>query len=90
MASIDTTPPATTAETVTSSQDSPMDNPLFFHHGESTSTVLVTQLLIGNDNYPTWARSIRKALLMKNKLGFIDGTLTLSSPLVSTHSTTQV
>ena len=50
MASIDTTPPATTAETVTSSQDSPMDNPLFFHHGESTSTVLVTQLLIGNDN----------------------------------------
>jgi len=27
---------------------------------------------------------VRKALLTKNKLGFIDGTLTLSSPLVST------
>ena len=49
-----------------------MDDPLFLHHGESTSIVLV-----------------RKALLTKNKLGFIDGTLTLSSPLVSTPSAIQ-
>ena len=33
---------------------------------------------------------MRKALLTKNKLGFIDGTLTLSSPLVSTPSTIHV
>ncbi|XP_075669791.1 uncharacterized protein LOC142639513 [Castanea sativa] len=37
MASADTTPPTTTAETVTSSQDSPMNDPLFSHHGESTN-----------------------------------------------------
>ncbi|KAM3696576.1 hypothetical protein ACB098_06G050500 [Castanea mollissima] len=38
-------------ETVTSSQDSPMNDPLFSHHGESTSTILVTQLLTRNENY---------------------------------------
>ena len=32
---------------------------------------------------------MRKVLLTKNKLGFIDGTLTLSSPLVSTPSIVQ-
>ena len=61
MASVDITTLATTTETVTSSQDSPMDDPLFLHHGESTSIVLVTQLLIGDENYLTWARSVKKA-----------------------------
>ncbi|KAK4558972.1 hypothetical protein RGQ29_008284 [Quercus rubra] len=61
-----------------SSQDSPMDDPLFLHHAENPSLVLVTQPLI-----------VRKALLTKNKLGFIDGTLTLSSPLISTPSSVQ-
>ena len=55
MASVDTTPLATTVESVTSSQDSPIDDPLFLHHGESTSIVPVTQLLIGDENYLTWA-----------------------------------
>lgn len=32
---------------------------------------------------------MRKSLLTKNKLGFIGGTLTLSSPLVSTPSAIQ-
>ena len=69
-----------------SSQDSPMDDPLFLHHVENPSLVLVTQPLIGGENYSAWARAVRKALLTKNKLGFIDGTLTLSSPLISTPS----
>ena len=72
-----------------SSQDSPMDDPLFLHHAENPSLVLVTQPLIGGENYSTWARAVRKALLAKNKLGFIDGTLTLSSPLISTPSSVQ-
>ena len=61
-------------------QDSPMDDPLFLHHAESPSLVLVTWPFIGGENYSAWARAVRKALLPKNKLGFIDGTLTLSSP----------
>ncbi|XP_075645836.1 uncharacterized protein LOC142617011 [Castanea sativa] len=69
-----------------SSQESPMDDPLFLHHVESPSLVLVTQPLIDGENYSAWARAVRKALLTKNKLGFIDGTLTLSSPLISSPS----
>ena len=34
-----------------SSQDSPMDDPLFLHHAKSPSLVLVTQPLIGGENY---------------------------------------
>lgn len=72
-----------------SSQDSQMDDPLFLYHAESQSTVLVRQPLIGGENYSAWAQAMRKALLTKNKLGFIDGSLTLSSPLVSSPSTVQ-
>ena len=42
-----------TTKTILSSQDSPMDYPLFLHHGESHNTILVTQTLIGNENCPT-------------------------------------
>ena len=35
--------------TSSSSQDSPMDDPLFLHHAESPSTVLITQPLIGRE-----------------------------------------
>ena len=72
-----------------SSQEYPIDDPLFLHHAENPSLVLVTQPLIGGENYAAWAHVVRKALLTKNKLGFIDGTLTLSSPLVSTPSNVQ-
>ncbi|XP_065626430.1 putative proline-rich receptor-like protein kinase PERK11 isoform X2 [Quercus suber] len=50
--------------------------------------MLVYQPLVG-ENYPTWARSMQMALIAKNKLGFIDGTLTLSSPMVKTSSAIQ-
>ena len=55
MASADSSLPTATADTTTSTQESPMDDPLFLHHGESTSTILVTQPLTRNENYPTWA-----------------------------------
>ena len=63
-------------------------NPLYLHHEESPGAMLVYQPLVG-ENYPTWARSMRMALIAKNKLGFIDGTLTLSSPMVKTSSAIQ-
>ena len=66
-----------------------MDDPLFLHHAKNPSLVLVTQPLTGGENYSAWAQVVKKALLTKNKLGFIDGTLTISSPLVSTPSAVQ-
>ena len=80
----DSTDASTSVNPSSSPMDNPMDNPLFLHHAENPSLVLVTQPLLGGENYAAWARTVRKALLTKNKLGFIDGTLTLSSPLVST------
>jgi len=74
---------ASTSETQSSTQDSSnVNDPLFLHHGENPSAVLVSQPLIGGENYPAWTRSVRKSLIAKNKLGFIDGSLTLSSPIV--------
>ena len=66
-----------------------MNDLVFLNHAESPSTVLVTQPLTEGEYYSTWAQAMRKALLTKNKLGFIDGTLTLSSPLVSSPSVVQ-
>jgi hypothetical protein len=49
-------------------------NLFFLHHGDSPSTVLVSQTLNG-DNYSTWRRSMEMALTAKNKVSFIDGTI---------------
>ena len=74
-----------TTEASSSSQDSyNLSNPLFLNPGENPRAILTSQPLIGGENYPAWARSVRKSLIAKNKLGFIDGSLTISSPLVNT------
>jgi hypothetical protein len=50
-------------------------SPFFLHNGDSPGVVMVSQTLIGG-NYNTWSRSMRMALRAKNKLKFVDGTLT--------------
>ena len=52
-------------------------SPFFLHHGESPGTILVSQPLT-EDNYPTWAHTMKMALDAKSKLGFVDGTITAS------------
>jgi hypothetical protein len=49
-------------------------NPYYLHHGDSPGSMLVSQLLDG-ENYQTWSRSMVMALTAKNKLGFIDGSI---------------
>ena len=43
----------------------------FLHHSDSPGMVLVSQLLNG-DNYASWSQSMTIAMLVKNKLGFVD------------------
>ena len=75
---------ASTTKSLSSSQDSyNLNDLLFLHRGENPGAILTSQPLIGGENYPAWARSVRKSLIAKNKLGFIDGSLTISSPLVN-------
>ena len=71
-------------EASSSSQEDHLSNPLFLHPGENLGAILTSQPLIGGENYPAWARLVRKSLIAKTKLGFIDGSLTISSPLVNT------
>ena len=52
-------------------------HPFFLHYGENPSAILVAQPLV-NDNYPSWAKLMRRALGAKSKLGFIDGSLSLT------------
>ncbi|KAH1045630.1 hypothetical protein J1N35_036414 [Gossypium stocksii] len=48
------------------------NNPMYFHPSDTPSTQLVSHHLIVHENYVIWSRSIRIALLAKNKLDFVD------------------
>lgn len=50
-------------------------SPFFIQPGEGASSPLVLDLLT-TENYVTWARTMRRALNIKNKLGFVNGTIT--------------
>lgn len=50
----------------------------YLHHSNNPSILLVSQPLIG-DNHPTWSRAIIMAFKAKNKLGFID--VSISKPM---------
>ena len=49
-------------------------SPYFLHHSDSPGLVLVSQHLTG-DNYSSWSRAMTIALSIKNKVGFIDGSI---------------
>ena len=50
-------------------------SPYFLHHSDGPWLVLVSQFLTG-DNYASWNWAMLIALSIKNKVGFIDGTIT--------------
>lgn len=49
-------------------------SPYYLHPSDNPSLQLVPQLLIGS-NYINWSRSVVTALIAKNKLPFVDGSL---------------
>ncbi|XP_061990114.1 uncharacterized protein LOC133708658 [Rosa rugosa] len=57
------------------------NHPLFIHHSDQPGAVLVAQPLV-EDNYTTWAQSMSMTLMIKNKKGFIDGTIQRSTQRV--------
>jgi hypothetical protein len=62
----------------TSEMDS--SNPFFLHHGDSPGAMIVSKPLNG-ENYNSWKRAMMMALLAKNKLSFVNGTLPKPSNL---------
>ncbi|CAN1790967.1 hypothetical protein LINPERHAP1_LOCUS19063 [Linum perenne] len=49
------------------------DNPYYINSGDNPGMMLVSTVLTGAVNYFSWARSMRRALMTKNKAGFVDG-----------------
>ncbi|XP_073271547.1 uncharacterized protein [Primulina huaijiensis] len=49
-------------------------SPYYIHHSDSPGLVLVSQPLTG-DNFTSWHRAMIIALSVKNKLGFVDGSI---------------
>ncbi|KAL5808260.1 hypothetical protein ACOSQ3_028951 [Xanthoceras sorbifolium] len=49
-------------------------NPYFVHHSDQHGHMLVPTKLNGA-NYPSWSKSMILALTVKNKIGFIDGSI---------------
>ncbi|XP_060972309.1 uncharacterized protein LOC133038236 [Cannabis sativa] len=58
-------------------------DPYYLHHGDNPGNVLVSQPLTGQDNYIAWSRAMQLAISVKNKLGFLDGSI--SKPPLSDH-----
>ncbi|KAJ9682347.1 hypothetical protein PVL29_018297 [Vitis rotundifolia] len=51
-----------------------VSSPFFLHSGDHPGLILVSHNLTGN-NYNTWSRAMAMALTVKNKIGFVDGTI---------------
>ncbi|XP_014522703.1 uncharacterized protein LOC106779158 [Vigna radiata var. radiata] len=49
-------------------------SPFYLHPGENPGLSLIPQVLNEN-NYSSWSRSMRRALLSKNKIKFVDGSI---------------
>ncbi|KAK4269822.1 hypothetical protein QN277_022931 [Acacia crassicarpa] len=63
-----------------------VSSPYYLHPSENPGLVLVTSVLTGS-NYHTWSRAMKVALQSKNKLGFVDGTISMLTISDSNYST---
>lgn len=51
------------------------DNPYYLHNSDHAGLILVSDRLSSGAEFHSWRRSVRMALNVRNKLGFIDGTI---------------
>lgn len=56
------------------------ENPYFLHSSDHAGLVLVSDRLSSGVEFHSWRRSVRMALNVRNKLGFIDGTIPKPPP----------
>ncbi|KAG6692146.1 hypothetical protein I3842_10G098500 [Carya illinoinensis] len=73
---------------MTSSSSSPIslvedpNSPFFLHHSDNANTVIISPPMNGS-NYISWSRSFLRSISIKNKIGFLDGSIStpdLSDP----------
>ena len=51
------------------------ENPYYLHSFDHAGLKLVTDRLTSGADFHSWRRSVRMALNVRNKLGFVDGTI---------------
>ncbi|XP_014506660.1 uncharacterized protein LOC106766445 [Vigna radiata var. radiata] len=61
-------------------------SPFYLHPGENPGLTLITQTLNEN-NYSSWSRAMKRALLSKNKIKFIDGSIKKPQKTDATYDT---
>ena len=66
-----------------SSQD--LSHPLFLNHSDGPGLILTSQPL-DHKNYTTWSRAMMVALSVKNKVAFIDGSLSMPTTTDPTYA----
>lgn len=52
------------------------DDPLYIHPSDNAVTSVITIKLTGNENFRVWRSAMTRGLKARNKLGFVDGTIT--------------
>ena len=62
-----------------SSMADDLSDSFFLHHSDNPGLALVSQQLT-EDNYMSWNHAMKIALCVKNKFGFVDGSLSLLDP----------
>lgn len=60
-------------------------SPYYLHPNENPSLVLV-QPVFNRNNYHPWSRAMKMALLSKNKLGFVNGTIAIPEATDDKHA----
>ncbi|CAM8883001.1 unnamed protein product [Rhodiola kirilowii] len=50
-----------------------VDDPYYVHHNEITGSPIVSDVLVGQENYMNWKRSMEIALSGRSKLTFVQG-----------------
>lgn len=56
------------------------ENPYYLHSSDHAGLILVSDRLSCGSEFHSWRRSMRMASNVRNKLGFIDGTILKPSP----------
>lgn len=63
----------------TRSQVDLYENPFYLHSNDHAGLILVSDRLTSGADFHSWKRSVRLALNVRNKLGFVNGTISKPS-----------
>nr|XP_009775309.1 PREDICTED: uncharacterized protein LOC104225249 [Nicotiana sylvestris] len=73
--STSSTPDGAANRAISMAQTLDYTHPLYLHPSNAPSSLSVGIQLIGMENYTLWSRAMKFALLGRNKLGFVDGSV---------------